>query len=377
MTGPTPREAYAPRGASPAADFDRRFYAFAIDRLVAWGSFGAAGYLAWRFLLDDDRLIAGLALIAGTVVLVSFVYAVLLGVVGVSPGKALMGLRVVRDADGQPIGILQALVRTTVLGIATLPTVGLGLATLAWTAVMDPGGRRRGAHDRLSGAVVVDVRPVPEQVVEIDDRPRQMVNLTAMRLLPPPKPSTPDDASAPPETRVLAPLSSLPSEPPPSSPPPVPPAPPLPAHLRPVAAPTSDRPVAPLPFAGQFDPPTVRRPMTPSAGHGWRVTFDTGESFLVEGLALLGRRPEARDGEPVRHLVPLRSRDSSLSKTHAQFQVVPEGALVIMDRGSTNGSIVVRQGVSKALTEGRPTTLLDGDTVRFGDRSMSVTKEQR
>ncbi len=58
----------------------------------------------------------------------------------------------------------------------------------------------------------------------------------------------------------------------------------------------------------------------------------------------------------------------SLSKTHAQFQVVPDGALVVMDRGSTNGSVVLRRGVSKSLTAGRPATLLDGDTVRFGDR---------
>jgi pSer/pThr/pTyr-binding forkhead associated (FHA) protein len=73
--------------------------------------------------------------------------------------------------------------------------------------------------------------------------------------------------------------------------------------------------------------------------------------------------------------VPLRSSDMSLSKTHAQFQVVPDGALVVMDRGSTNGSVVVRQGVSKSLTAGRPSTLIDGDTVRFGDRTMTVAKD--
>ena len=96
----------------------------------------------------------------------------------------------------------------------------------------------------------------------------------------------------------------------------------------------------------------------------------------MEGLALVGRRPEPRPGEPVRHVVPLRSSDMSVSKTHAQFQVVPDGALVVMDRGSTNGSVVVRQGVSKSLTAGRPATLRDGDVVRFGDRTMTVTQER-
>jgi len=65
----------------------------------------------------------------------------------------------------------------------------------------------------------------------------------------------------------------------------------------------------------------------------------------------------------------------SLSKTHAQFQVAPDGALVVMDRGSTNGSVVVRQGVPRDLSAGKPTTLLSDDVVRFGDRTMTVTRE--
>lgn len=113
----------------------------------------------------------------------------------------------------------------------------------------------------------------------------------------------------------------------------------------------------------------------PAAGLRWRVAFDTGETFVVEGLALVGRRPEPRPGEPVEHLVPLRSTDMSLSKTHAQFQVVPDGTLVVMDRGSTNGSVLVRQGVAKPLSPGRPSTLVEGDTVRFGDREMTVRRE--
>jgi hypothetical protein len=107
----------------------------------------------------------------------------------------------------------------------------------------------------------------------------------------------------------------------------------------------------------------------------WRVTFDTGESFVVEGLTLVGRRPEPRAGEPVRHLVALPSGDMSLSKTHAQFQVAPDGVLVVVDRGSTNGTVLVRQGVARELAAGKPTTLLSDDLVRFGDRRMTVVRE--
>ena len=65
----------------------------------------------------------------------------------------------------------------------------------------------------------------------------------------------------------------------------------------------------------------------------------------------------------------------SLSKTHAQFQIAADGALVVMDRGSTNGSFLVRQGVPRGLPAGKAATLVDGDHVRFGDREMTVVRE--
>lgn len=380
--------AHAVRGQTtfPAAELDRRFYAFAVDRLVAWGLFAAAAYLAWRFFLREDDVLVGVAVIVGTVVLVSLLYAVLLGLAGTSPGKALVGLRVVRASDGRPIGFSHALVRTAVLGMFTLPTLGLGLATLAWTAVMDPGGRRRGGHDRMSDSVVVDVRPAPVTEVE-DPRPRAIVNLTAMRLMPSPAPE-PQVAPAPAPVAPTAPVPLPPPTPVPAAPasyatPATPPAAPVPAPA--AAPPPAPRPPAAVPAPAPapvsvprsaLDGPTTRRPDPVAAPvTRWRVSFDTGEAFVVEGLALVGRRPEPRAGEQVAHLVPLRSSDMSLSKTHAQFQVVPDGALVVMDRGSTNGSVVVRQGVSKSLTAGRPSTLVDGDTVRFGDRTMTVAKD--
>ena len=46
-----------------------------------------------------------------------------------------------------------------------------------------------------------------------------------------------------------------------------------------------------------------------------------------------------------------------------------------MDRGSTNGSVLIRQGVPKDLVAGKATTLLPGDEVAFGDRRMSVDRE--
>jgi pSer/pThr/pTyr-binding forkhead associated (FHA) protein len=67
----------------------------------------------------------------------------------------------------------------------------------------------------------------------------------------------------------------------------------------------------------------------------------------------------------------------SVSKTHAHVVVAADGALVVTDRGSTNGSTVVRQGMPRPLPAGRPTTLLEGDVVTLGDRTMTVHRIER
>jgi uncharacterized RDD family membrane protein YckC len=298
----------------PAADLDRRFYAFVLDRLIAWPVAAVVAWAAYQLFISPAGVGAAILVIAVALLLVGLVFAVIQGLVGTSPGKSALGLRVVRVGGDTPIGVLPAIQRTLILGVATLPTFGLGLATLAWTAVMDTGRMRRGWHDLVTGAVVVDVRPVPEPPAVTEQPPRQIVNLTAMRLVPPtvPEPS------------------------------------PQPTVIR-----------------NRSIPPLAR----------WRVSFDSGETFVVEGLAVVGRRPEPRPEEEVRHVVPLRSEDMSLSKTHAQFQVAPDGVLVVMDRGSTNGSVLIRKGVPRDLVAGKPTTLLPGDEVAFGDRRMTVARE--
>ncbi|MDF9718051.1 FHA domain-containing protein, partial [Nocardioides sp. ChNu-99] len=135
-------------------------------------------------------------------------------------------------------------------------------------------------------------------------------------------------------------------------------------------------PPAPAPQQRPVAPPTSRHAVQPPGRSAtWRVTFDSGESFVVTGLGLVGRRPEPRGGEEVAHLVPLSSSDMSVSKTHAQFHLSADGALVVMDRGSTNGSFINRGGVARELSPGRAATLVDGDVVRFGDREMRVARE--
>ena len=168
----------------PPADLERRFYAFVIDRAVTWGLYAGGGYLAWRLLVEPGRTLAGVLAVLALVLAVMGVSAALLALAGLSPGKAALGLRVVPSGAGAALGPGAAALRTLVVGLAGPPTLGLGAATLAWTAVSDPGGRRRGWHDHLSGTVVVDVRPAPVVHEPPAPAPAPLVNLTTMRLMP-------------------------------------------------------------------------------------------------------------------------------------------------------------------------------------------------
>ena len=249
--------------------------------------------------------------------------------------------------------------------------LGFGLAALAWTAVMDPSGWRRGWHDLRVGSVVVDSRPAPVVEEPEEEAPRQVVNLTAMRLVP---------ASPTPPRRVPT-RGRRPPAPPPEPALPTPTVTPRQGLGWPLVGEAPDGEAAPArgpkptaPPATAAASPPAPAPSAAAVPARWQVAFDTGEQFEVRGLTLIGRRPEPRPGEPVKRLVTLPSDDMSLSKTHAQFQVVPDGALVVMDRGSTNGSILIRAGVTKRLVGGKPATLRDGDRVRFGDREMTVAR---
>jgi uncharacterized RDD family membrane protein YckC len=399
----------APAITYPIAELERRFYAFAMDRLLTWGLYVLVGVASWLVLGDRPWAVVGI--VAGVMVLGWLALAVMTGVSGSTPGKSAVGLRVVHHGTGTPIGVGPALLRSLVVAAASLPTFGIGLATLAWTAVEDRGRQRRGWHDHLASSVVVDVRPVEVVAESVDDSPRHVVNLTAMRLIPAPAVEPPVFQAPPPMTRPAPESRPQPASPPtpPHAPPPAPhpapttptrapatPQPPAtrqpPAPAAPAQAPHHPAPPAPGPQQPVFHRPpvddpgrTVVRPRSGAAaaeqgphapaGPRWRVRFDDGQTFVVEGMVLVGRRPEPRAGEAVWHLVPLASADMSVSKTHAQFAPAPDGALVVMDRGSTNGSTLTRQGVSRQLSPGKPATLVDGDTVAFGDRSMEVRRE--
>jgi uncharacterized RDD family membrane protein YckC len=74
-------------------------------------------------------------------------YGLFIGLFGQTPGMWLTKLRCPGFADGQPVGVLRALVR------------GALLALVVPALIMDAD--RRGLHDRAAGTVVIDATAAP------------------------------------------------------------------------------------------------------------------------------------------------------------------------------------------------------------------------
>jgi uncharacterized RDD family membrane protein YckC len=92
----------------PPAGLDRRFYAYAVDRLAAWPLVAAGVYAAYRLFLSGGDVLPGVALIVGVLAVVGVVFAVVLGTMGSSPGRRPWGCascpprRVARSASARP-----------------------------------------------------------------------------------------------------------------------------------------------------------------------------------------------------------------------------------------------------------------------------------
>ncbi|OLR90219.1 RDD family protein [Actinokineospora bangkokensis] len=126
------------RGEGSVASGGVRFLALVVDLVLA----SLATSIAIPFDFDDPAAMWTRNLWAGAVWLLITVAGV--GLAGFTPGKALLGMRVVR-IDGQPIvGPVRALGRAVLTGI------------LVPAAIVDKDGR--GLHDRFVGTVELRTR---------------------------------------------------------------------------------------------------------------------------------------------------------------------------------------------------------------------------
>jgi pSer/pThr/pTyr-binding forkhead associated (FHA) protein len=63
--------------------------------------------------------------------------------------------------------------------------------------------------------------------------------------------------------------------------------------------------------------------------------------------------------------------DDSVSRLHAEIELLQGGKLSLADRGSSNGTLVIRQGKPKRITR---EIIQPSDHVRFGTVELGVTE---
>ncbi len=144
------------------AGFTTRLVAFVLDRLIVVGLL-ALSVPAWRFIeaalpLTPFTDALGKAIIVALPLVFSSLYNISFWLLaGQTPGKRIMGLRVIRT-DGRRIGLLSAVVRDLAYWLSALLFLGF-----LWILVDE---RRQGWHDKLARTLVVYSWPEVDQMVK-------------------------------------------------------------------------------------------------------------------------------------------------------------------------------------------------------------------
>lgn len=103
-------------------------------------------------------------------------------------------------------------------------------------------------------------------------------------------------------------------------------------------------------------------------GHRLVFTWDDGTRASVSRRTVFGRNPAPEEGAT---LVPVRDETLSLSKTHFEAAAETSGGWV-MDRHSTNGMTIVREGQRIACPAGQRVPVRLGDAIEIGDRIVTI-----
>lgn len=169
-----------PRSGDRAAPYHYRLAAEALDVLIL--TLGVLPWLIWMNYTARD---------------------------GQSPGKRLLGMRILRE-DGQPVTVQRIWVRELVIkrlifGLLFFGLFGYVFAALIWIAdaawmMLNPD--RQCIHDRMVGTITVINRPLPELSEASSPEPSGKI------LMPPPAPPAkipPAPPAAPPDEAPAAP----------------------------------------------------------------------------------------------------------------------------------------------------------------------------
>ena len=259
------------------------------------------------------------------------------------PGMRLMKLQLVGFTDGRPIGWGRFLLRALVLGVLTAS--GLGLVLMLIMLLRHP--RHQGWHDRAANAVVIRQRALAPRSGRTGDSAAAQV--TGGSGVAEPSSAGQSPAEQPVGARGGATVAAV-------------------ADMGRPATAGADRHASTDPGTTASTAVTKQRDSQPL----WSVVLDDGRHIDVRGLVVLGRKPEARPGEEAAELIKLADETRTVSKSHLSLDVGPRG-LVVMDRGSTNGSTVTApEGAAQRCTPWEPVQLAPGAVVSMGDHWLKV-----
>lgn len=412
-----PDPAYAAALGLVRAPFGRRSLAFLLDILIwvllqlpLWlGAVPlllklATGAISPYGLVNHPGFVLA-AVMASITVALSLAFLIVQWVLqarrGLTIGKGFTGLRSINVRTLEKPGAGAVLLRALIVGVAGVIPV-IGTAVILASPTFDPQERGRGLHDRAARMWLVDIRrglnpydekrmriarktvkaePVPERPerpslatptrpgARPDYRPGNRISAGVLGVNrgSDGRPAATEDAAASAAPGVIDAAPGLAT--PRVGPAPTPtPAPAREAAPAPELVPAPAREAAPAPAPAPTAEPAPQ--VVPAPSPRWGLRFDTGETVAVTGPLLIGRDPDpasAPGAEPHRLL----DESRSLSKTHAILTPTAHG-LEVVDRGSTNGSAVVRAGVETAAVAGVALAAAVGDTVRLGDRLAEV-----
>jgi hypothetical protein len=401
----------APAGiAAPAAapgvpaPLGRRAAAYAIDVAVVVAGYAVLWLTTWLLARSlGAAIVLVMSVVIALLALAWFgLYSLMQGGHG-SIGMRVTRLRLVRLEDGAPLGFGRALLRNVIWGLASAILVGF------FSVLFDRTGRNQGWHDKVANAFMSDAAGAHAAAPAAFGPPAAAAPSTPAAPaapappVPPASPVTPAYAAAPahaapaaptaPELGGIPPRPPLPPQPRPAAAgppqaaqwpaaPAVPPSPdgliayvpgitqdpPAAAAAAPAAADDVDgdtilvRPVAePEPEPDLEDTRLVSRP-APAV-----LEWDDGTRHTVGARSVFGRNPAAEDGAEA---VVVRDETLSLSKTHFEIEVTAD-AVSVLDRHSTNGVTIVREGTRIAADAGERLPLEPGDALEIGDRIVT------
>lgn len=285
---------------------------------------------------------------------------------GQTLGMKLAGVRLVHlDGLGAP-GFWRAAGRNVVFSAGCLVIVG------PFSPLFDDDSRNRGWHDKASNTWV------------IDDRHRLRFGSV---------PALEPSAASPAVARTITPVSvvSAPRSEPSGTPaavishvpgheagkqprPSLPAAPPLHTAAAQYQPTVPSEAVPPHRLTVEDDDLDETRVAPPARdARRWVLLLDTGQEFTVQQRGFIGRNPSDPEGAsvPAPQLIRYADESKSISKMHLSFGL-DAGRFWVEDRGSTNGTRVVRAEKEADVGPHERTYLEPGDVLALGERKISV-----